>query len=694
MGNSFTFYSFLALMGCLVTGVCMAWLLYRRPDGLPQPLKISLAAARAVTISVILWLLFSPLIRQVSYTLEKPIIIIAQDNSESIAAVTPAGFDSIKYRNGIQQLGKELSEKYDVRLYHFGDRVGRGLDFSYKGKLTDASALVNQLTDELLNRNVGAIILASDGIFNKGGNPAGDMATLKAPVYTIALGDTIPKKDLLIADVNSNDLVYLDNEFKLDIQLQAYQCNREGSKLIVSENGKTIHEQMLQINSDQFSKNIKVSLKASKLGAHQYVVSVVPLKDEVFLKNNSRKVIVEVIDDRQKILIASAGPHPDLAAIKGALSLNKHYDVSLQMQEQLSAVELKGYGLVILYQLPGLQYDSRAFLEKVRLSEVPVWYILGAQSNISQFNLVQSNVGLTGNNGTLVYNYSDVNTSFSSFDLDPASRTVIQDFDPLQAPSGQVKISGDVQVVLNQRKDKSKAVVPQLFFMNVNGRKAGYLIGEGLWKWKFSEARTNEHVPVFNSVVGKIIQYLSVKDDQRKFVVRPAKQIFDENEHVLINATLYNDSYVPVNSADVTIQLRDEKGKAYNFSFSKFESAYQLDAGILPAGNYRYSANADFSGKKYGAKGAFFINALTAEFQQTIANHQLLYQLSAQTNGKMYYPNQLQQLKKQLASSKQMKTLSYEDRKYEELVNFKWLFGFILVLLSVEWLMRKRNGAL
>jgi len=694
MGNSFTFYSFLALTGCLLAGVSMAWLLYGRPDGLTRPLKMALAGTRAVTISLILWLVFSPLIKQIGYTLEKPIIIIAQDNSESIGAVIPAGFDSVKYKNGIQQLGNDLSAKYDVRLYHFGDRVGSGLDFSYKGKLTNASALVNQLTDQLLNRNVGAVILATDGIFNKGGNPAGDLATLNAPVYTIALGDTVPKKDLLIADVNGNDLVYLDNDFKLDIQLQAYQSNREETKLIIAEDGKTIHEQLLRINSDQFSKNIQVSLKASRLGAHQYVVSLMPLKNEVFLKNNSRKVIVEVIDDRQKILIAAAGPHPDLTAIKGALSLNKHYDVSLQMQEQLSAVELKGYGLVILYQLPAQQYDSRVFLEKVRLSKTPLWYILGAQSNISQFNLAQSNVGLTENSGTLIYNYSDVNTSFSAFDLDPASRKVIQDFDPLQAPSGQLRISGDAQVVLNQRKGKSKTVVPQLFFMNADGRKTGYLIGEGLWKWKFSEARVNENVPVFNSVVGKIVQYLSVKDDQRKFVVRPSKQIFDENEHVLINATLYNDSYVPVNSADVNIQLRDEKDKAYNFSFSKFESAYQLDAGILSAGNYRYTANVNFNGKKYGAKGSFFINALTAEFQQTIANHQLLYQLSAQTNGKMYYPSQLQQLKEHLVANKEMKTLSYEDRKYEELINFKWLLGLILILLSIEWVMRKRNGAL
>ena len=98
--------------------------------------------------------------------------------------------------------------------------------------------------------------------------------------------------------------------------------------------------------------------------------------------------------------------------------------------------------------------------------------------------------------------------------------------------------------------------------------------------------------------------------------------------------------------------------------------------------------------QKYTAKGSIFINPLVAEFQQTIANHHLLYQLSSQTNGKMYSPDQLSALKDELLKNENIKTISYEDRKYEELINFKWLFVLIILLLSAEWLLRKRNAAL
>lgn len=694
MGNSFSFYSLLALCGCLLTGVFFAWLIYGRSSSLTRPLRLTLATFRAITISFILWLLFSPLIRQISYTLEKPIVIIAQDNSQSVGNFLPSGSDSLRYKKDLQQLSKELSEEYDVITYSFSDHITKGLNFSYTGKLTNASALISQLNDELLNRNVGAVILATDGIFNRGGNPASAISELKAPVYTIALGDTTPKKDLLIQNINSNELVYLDNDFKIEVQVQAYQCNNHQTQLSILEDGKKIHEQTIQLKGDQFTKTIPVTLKASKLGIHQYTVTLSALKDEISVKNNSQRILVEVISDRQKILIASAAPHPDLAALREAIQLNKHNEVSLVMAEGLKSIDPKGYGLIILYQLPGITYDAREFISKIHEAKIPVWYILGAQTNISQFNQLQNSVNFRITGGPLQYTYSDINTNLSVFDLDPATKKEIESFDPLQVPPGQLQVLGEHHAVLNQRKGKLKTNTPQLFFMNADGRKTGYLIGEGIWKWKLSAARDHDQPVVFNSLIGKIVQYLSVKDDKRKFIVRPVKQTFDENEHILINATLYNDSYATVNTPDINIRLKDEQGKSYNFNFSKYESAYQLDAGILPPGNYSYTANTTLGTQKYTAKGSFFINALIAEFQQTIANHQLLYSLSSQTNGKMYTPAQLLKIKDDLHQSGQAKTLSYEDRKYEELVNFKWLFVLILLLLSTEWFLRKRNGAL
>lgn len=692
MSDSFTVYTALALMACLGIALLLAWLLYRKTGHLDQRLRHGLFAIRTIALSVLGCLLVFPLIRSVSYNPEKPIILIAQDNSMSVGNIEPAAFSKQHYQKDLQNLAKQLEDRYEVKVYNFSDVVKPGFDFSYQGKLTNASQLINQLNDAYLNRNVGAVILATDGIFNRGGTPLYDVNKLKAPVYTIALGDSIPRKDLVIASVNYNDLVYLDNEFILSVQVQAFESKGERTALTVLDNGHQVLEEQVSIDENAFVKNIQVKLKSSKLGPQKYTVSLRPVSHEISEKNNTQNVFLEVIDARQKILIAAASPHPDISALKQVLAQDKNYEVKVVLAEDLNTVNIKDFGLFILYQLPSVNYDATGFLKKVQLTNASVWYVLGAQSNFNAFNQIQKEVHVGNANSALQETYSHVNTGFTAFNLDLLAAKQIEAYDPLLMPFGKVQLNGNAMVALNQRIGKIDTENPQLFFMSDNGRKTGYLMGEGLWRWKLSAAEAQKETLVFNDLISKSIQYLSVKDDKRKFKVSTTKHAFDENEPVLINAVLYNDSYVGVNTPDVAIQVKSEDGKTYNFLCSRTESAYQLNAGALPSGSYTYAASVSLGNQKYTAKGLFYVHALVAEYQQTTANHQLLHTISRQTNGVMYMPQDITKLAEAIKSNEEIKTINYEDRKYQELINFKWLFALIMVLLTIEWFFRKRNG--
>ncbi|WP_222537551.1 hypothetical protein [Pedobacter polysacchareus] len=692
MGNSFNFYTVLTLIACLLLGLLFAGVAYRKTAHLDSRLRWFLASLRAVVVAVICALLFLPLMKRLSYQLEKPLIIIAQDNSLSVGHVVPAGFNKGQYEADLQKLRDQLSGNYEVKVYHFSDSIKNGFDFGNKGKLSNATALFNRLNEVYLNRNVGAVIMASDGIFNRGGSPLYDLNKLKAPVYAIALGDTIPKRDLRIANINHNNLVYLNNDFTIEVQVEAFESKGELAKLKVFENGKQVAEQQVAINSNAFAAAIPVKLKANKLGLQKYTVQLSPLANEVSEKNNTQQIFIEVIDARQQVLIAAGGVHPDLTVIRQALSANKNYEIKVVVGEELNVLNPNDYGLLILYQLPDVQRTGAAFMGKLQQSNVPAWYIVGAQSDINRFNALQKLVSINGANSAIQEAFSTVNPDFTTFNIDAAAVKVIHDFDPLLAPFGKVMINGAGFVALKQRIGKIKTDAPQLFFVNDNGRKAGYLIGEGLWRWKLSEAKDGLTPPVLNDLIAKTVQYLAVKDDKRKFKVYPSKNTFEENEQVLINALLYNDSYVAVNAPDVSLQLKNEAGKVFNFLFSRTTAAYQLDAGMLPAGNYTFTASTTLGDKKYQAQGAFYVNAMIAEYQQTIANHQLLNSMAIQTNGKLYMPSDLLKIKQEIEKNENIKTLSYEDLKYEALINFKWLFAMIILLLSLEWFFRKRNG--
>jgi len=692
MSDSLTLYTVLALFGCLLAGLSLALLLYRNTEHLNKNTRYALAAARAVIITTIAFLLFFPLLRTVSYELEKPIIVIGQDNSLSVGAITPAGFDQAAYERDLKSLSEQLSNKFEVKIYNFSDSVGAGYDFSNKGKISNASKFIRKLNDQLLNRNVGAVIIASDGIFNRGGSPLYDLNKLKAPVYTIALGDTIPKKDLLIANVNSNDIVYLDNEFTAEVQIQAFESKGSQAILKVLQDGKVLQTQTIAINANPFVKTLPIKIKASKLGLKKYTLSLNTLPNEISTQNNSQHLFIDVIDAKQKVLIAAAAPHPDITVFKQAISGNERYEVKVAIAEDLDNLNPKDYGLVLLYQLPAASNVGLSFLNKLKESNVSIWYVLGAQSNLMAFNQYQKGITYSGNANSLQETYATVNPNFSTFDITDEEVKTIAGFDPLLVPFGTVTVNAEASIALNQRIGKINTQYPQLFFSTENGKKVEYLIGEGIYKWKLGEALKGAEESVINSLISKSVQYLSVKDDKRKFKAYTTKNTFDENENITINAVLYNDSYVAVNKPDVNIQIKNESGKAYNFLFSRTEVAYQLDAGTLPPGNYSYTASINFGNKQLKASGLFYVNNIVAEYQQTIANHQLLSTMASTSNGKMYMPKDLLKIVKDIESNEEIKTLSYENRKYEELINFKWLFVLILSLLTLEWFFRKRNG--
>lgn len=692
MSSFLSFPVFLIFLACLSLGAVYAWVLYGASRNLSSRLRNILAVLRTLAVAALAFLLFAPLVKRITYTPEKPIIVIANDNSLSVKEIQPGGFDAKKYQENLKQLAVKLGEKYEVKTYSFGDSVKQGLSFTGTDQLSNGSALVNRLNDELLNRNVGAVIIASDGIFNRGGNPLYELSKIKAPVYTIALGDTIPKRDVLIANVNYNNLVYLDNEFTLDIQVQAFESKGETTQLSVYENGSKVAAQSLAINSASFVKDVQIKLKANKVGVHKYTVNVAGVKNEITTKNNSQTIYVEVIDGRQKVLLASAMPHPDLATFRQAIALNKHYEVTVALADELNAVDVSKYDLAILYQLPARGTSATTFINKLQNKQISIWYVLGAQSDLQVFNQLQKQISFNRFNGSLQEVFPLYEQNFTTFSLEPNALKQLASYDPLQTPYANMLIRGSYAAVLNQRVGKVNTQSPQLFFMDNNGKKLGFLIGEGVWKWKLEEGKNENSYPLVAELISKSVQYLAVKDDKRKFKVYTIKSTFEENENIRINATLYNDALEPVNTPEAKVELKNEEGKVFQYTFSKSGNAYQLDAGSLPQGNYTYLASTELGEKKHKASGAFFVNALIVEYQQTTANHQLLNTMAQQTNGKMYQPINLLNIVDDLEKGGQIKTITYEDRKYEEMINFKWIFVLILTLLSVEWFFRKRNG--
>jgi hypothetical protein len=93
-------------------------------------------ADSVLAVSFMAILLLAPLLKSLITETKKPVVVIAQDDSESIKA----SMDSVArmaYEEELRGLEEQLSEDFEVQSYSFGDAIQEGLSFQYADKVSN-----------------------------------------------------------------------------------------------------------------------------------------------------------------------------------------------------------------------------------------------------------------------------------------------------------------------------------------------------------------------------------------------------------------------------------------------------------------------------------------------------------------------------------------------------------------------------
>ena len=233
---------------------------------------------------------------------------------------------------------------------------------------------------------------------------------------------------------------------------------------------------------------------------------------------------------------------------------------------------------------------------------------------------------------------------------------------------------------------------PLIAFNQDTDIKTGIIAGEGIWRWRIADYQHNSNHVGFDKLINKIAQFLTVKADRSFFRIN-GKNHFFETEPIELEAEVYNQSYELINQPEVSLSITDEKNKNYNFAFTKTTNAYYLNAGVFPAGNYKYSARVKLNNKILQKNGMFTVVPLNLEAINTVADHNLMYRLAKNHDGEMVYPRQLDKLVKMLKARDDIKNVSYTQKRLTGLNNIFWVLVLIIVLLGTEWFLRKYNGS-
>jgi len=667
---------FLYFFIALIVSAAAAVLVYRadKKRGVPKPLVTALL--RAMVIFLTLILIISPKIKKRNVEEQKPIVLLLQDNSNSIKKAL--GNDAVTYQKKLLELQNKIAESYRLVSYNLDGPYPKDSVQRYTAGSTNLTKAISEATELYSQQNLSAIILASDGWYNEGNNPLYAEIPLNGALYSIAIGDTAIPQDIRIAKLYANKSTSLNSQWEVRADIVATRCNGVQQNVVLcNAEGNIVATAPISINSNQFDASVVFSVKANKVGLQQFSVRTPKIAQELNIANNTASIFVEVLEEKKKVLLLAAAAHPDIKAISDALKGLDQYELTIKMANELPN-KLQEYAAIILHQIP----SNSNTISAANFKNKNLWLITGLQNNYFEVNQLQKAVsfglGIATRSVEPVFN-----TSFSSFSL-PNNIAAISDIlPPLSVSASDFNANANSQVLFNDKNGKA------LWALLSGQHNSAVLCGEGLWRWRLYEYKNTKQHLVVDECIRQTLNFLTANNNAKPFRTELPKYIWNNPEHVSINAFLYNANNEQINKPEANLVVKDSNGRSMNFSFERNGNAYRLDLGALAPGTYNYVATTIYEGKNLSDQGKFMVSTSTLEDQENGCNYPLMYALAAKNKGACFNTQNMLSVYDSIARNQGIKPLLNEQIEQTDLIDWKWLFAIILFMVTAEWLLRK-----
>jgi hypothetical protein len=685
----FTDYSAWYILICFLIGGVYTFLLYQKKASWNTFSNTFLAVIRFLLVSFICILLLGFFIKKTKNIAEAPTWVIALDNSESLALVNKKTVLD-KSVQQIDSLIQTLKNKgYRVDLYDFSqNKVLANLDsLEFNAPATNINKVLHHLEVQYENMNLAGVLLFSDGIYNQGTVPTYQPYNFK--LHTLGIGDTLAKKDLTIKSIFNNKISYLGNRFPIVVEVSNTGFVGQNTKISLTKGGKVIESQVLNFTQDNDLQEVTFLTSADKKGVQHYRVVLQQLDGEFTKNNNVRDTYIDVIDSREKILLVASSPHPDVKALRTVIGNHDNYEFDLFIPNTNTVKKGEKYDLIIFHQLPNSQ--NRAILTELMKQAKAFLFIVGTQTDLQTFNQLNTGVKILASGRQTDKVIPLFNNQFSKFTFESEQKAVFSKYPPLTVPFGNFELSGNTQSILYQGVGQVKTEKPLLTISHQEDKKIAVLLGEGIWQWRLHEFSQNENQVVFDDFFTKIVQYLSTKEDKRKFRLYSTRTDYFDSEVLQFEVEVYNDIYEKISGQKINLQITNEEGQSTSYSFVNNSSDFRYQVKGLPQGVYRYKASTQLDGKTEVSSGQFTIKALQIEASNTQANFDMLRVLAQENKGKFFQMTNFEQLSEKL-TSKEPSNILHAYEEFSEIIQQAWLALILILLASVEWFFRKFKG--
>jgi len=655
---------------------------------------------RAISLIIALFLLLQPRFKWTESNTIKLDWNFYVDNSVSIGYHPALSLQTIK--SELSQLVFNLN-KQDVSpyLYSFSESVSaleNVQSWDGKGSSTNLGSVISHIISDQ-EKLAGATII-TDGQFNQGLDPSQLIQKVEVPVYTLGIGHSTPLVDLSIQSIDAPTVAIKGEDLRINVIINSTGDMQERVNVILYEGKKMLGSRYLQTKGFGSRAQARFMFTPSNLGENEYRVKVSTVSKEINIENNQQKFFITILKDRYKVALITGSPSFNTSVIKSYIRKYPRVELDHFVRRKngyLTALKTfwsRPYQLIIFDNYPLKELSSktqRIYSKKIGAEKSSLLWLLGgnvteksASSIIPFFHLRIKDQIQTGEK-TLWYMTTEAlsQSIFQGLELNDGL-DFWQNFPPIQASYNFESTNDEIEAIAyNQGPD-----VPLMFLGEKQGIRSAV--------WASPEFATIHHrlsgtnySKMFPELWTRIFSWLLKTSGDKNLYFRLNKESYQQGEEILITGTSIGNKNGSKNQAFITTQIDSLEINSAELRFNPESRRWEGNIWAPKPGKYSYEISIqDGSNPPVKQNGRFIVEESQIELNEVALNSPLLEDLSMKTNG-AYYPwaSRSELLNKVLPRERQEK-INRSTKFNEE----NWVLVILIVLLTIEWIIRKRIG--
>lgn len=702
-------FSFNAIYFFLGLILLAAYSFYVYRFTLPPVSKIKrylLTLLRSLALIFLLFIFFEPVLTLTKKNILTPLNLFFFDNSKSIQINDGTNrIDRIK--NLIEQT-KSAAINGDKQIFAFGSSVNF-IDedslarFDFSETASDFSKIFSNINQT--ENNIASITIISDGVITEGATPIYSAEKLGIPVFTVGIGDSTKKNDVDIKNVINNEFIYAETPTTILATVLNKGFAGKTSQIMLYENSQLIEQKSLVLDASGVN-SISFDYTTKQSGEKKLTLKINNQDGESTYLNNQKVFYINVLSNKINVLLLAGSPSADLTFIKNSVSVDENLKVNTLTQisagnflEQNPQAKLDSADIIYLIEFP-TNLTNEDFVtrlsSKLENRNTPFFLLLSGEVDLKKLNRISSLLPFSVQ--LIDKNYLQVQPDVQLSELSNPilKNNLITDWNnlpPISQPIVSLTIKPESKTLAKVKINNQPRNNPLIVSRSFGTKRSIAVIGKDIWKWKLQTA--SKDLTLFDNFIFSSARWLNAPDDQKKVRIKTSKKIYSSGELVEFSGQVYDDSFNPVNEAEVKLQITGRDFKEELNLTSVGGGLYEGSISTAKNGDYSFIGNALIDGKTLGEdRGSFNVGDVEIELMDARMNYEFLNLLASQTKGKYFNPDQYQQLLSYLnqinISASKEKLITSEIRLWSD----EWLLMIVILFFAAEWFVRKRAGML